>query len=146
LADKFTSVAERKGKPKRQEKRRPTAPAVGGERKVAHRWRDYQTGSGRRPVKEFLGGLGDEDLASVVAAMKDVRHRGLEAARHLDGDIYEVRAGGKGVIYRVLFAPEGRYKQVFLSLEAFKKKTQKTPPGAISLAKRRLRDWQARGN
>lgn len=36
-------------------------------------------------------------------------------------------------------------KQVFLSLEALKKKRQKTPPEAIRLAKRRLRDWQQRG-
>ncbi|MBS1677017.1 MAG: type II toxin-antitoxin system RelE/ParE family toxin [Actinobacteria bacterium] len=117
-----------------------------GDRQVVHRWRDYQTASGRRPIKEFLADLDDEDLASVVAAMKEVRRRGLEAARHLEGEIYEVRADGRGVIYRVLFAPEGKHKQVFLSLEAIKKKTQKTPSNAISLAKRRLRDWRARGN
>ena len=52
----------------------------------------------------------------MVAAMKEVRQQGLQAARHLDGEIYEVRADGKGVIYRVLFAPQGRHKQVFLSL------------------------------
>ena len=72
-------------------------------RTVAHRWRDYQTASGRRPIKEFLDGLDDEDLASVVAAMREVRQQGMQAARHLEGDIYEVRADGKGVIYRVLF-------------------------------------------
>lgn len=122
------------------------ASAGGGERQVVHRWRDYQTASGRRPIKEFLAGLDDEDLASVVAAMKEVRQRGLEAARHLDGEIYEVRADGRGVIYRVLFAPEGKHKQVFLSLDGIKKKTQKTPSNAIALAKRRLRDWRVRGN
>jgi phage-related protein len=127
--------------------RRKTKVSAGdGERQIVHRWRDYQTASGRRPIKEFLAGLDDEDLASVVAAMKEVRQRGLEAARHLDGEIYEVRADGRGVIYRVLFAPEGKHKQVFLSLEAIKKKTQKTPSNAITLAKRRLRDWRARGN
>jgi phage-related protein len=113
---------------------------------VAHRWRDYQTAAGRRPIKDFLADLGDEDLASVVAAMKEVRRRGLEAARHLDGEIYEVRADGRGVIYRILFAPQGKHKQVFLSLEAIRKKTQKTPPDVIRLAKRRLRDWESRGN
>jgi len=56
-----------------------------------------------------------------------------------------VRADGKGVIYRVLFAPQGKHKQVFLSLEALKKKTQKMPPQTIRLAKRRLLDWQRRG-
>ena len=115
-------------------------------RAVSHRWRDYRTASGRRPVKEFLDRLDDEDLASVIAAMNEVRQQGLQAARHLDDEIYEVRADGKGVIYRVLFAPQGKRKQVFLSLEALKKKTQKTSPEAIRLAKRRLRDWQQRGD
>ena len=110
-----------------------------------HRWRGYSTQSGRRPIKEFLNDLDDDDLASVVAAMKEVRQEGLKAARHLDGRIYEVRADGKGVIYRVLFAPVGTRKQVLLSLEAFKKKTQRTPVEKIALAKRRLRDWESRG-
>lgn len=103
------------------------------------------TASGRRPVKEFLDGLDDADLASVVAAMVDVRQNGLRAARHLDGDIHEVRADGKGVIYRVLFAAQGKHKQILLSLDGFKKKTQKTPPATIRLAERRLRDWERRG-
>lgn len=77
--------------------------------------------------------------------MVDVRQNGLRAARHLEGDIYEVRADGKGVIYRVLFAPQGKSKQVLLSLEGFKKKAQKTPVATIHLAKRRLRDWERRG-
>lgn len=114
-------------------------------RTVTHRWRDYSTESGRRPIKEFLEGLDDADLASVVAAMREVRQEGLRAARHLDGPIYEVRADGKGVIYRVLFAPLGKRKQILLSLEAFKKKTQKTPADKITLAKRRLSDWERRG-
>lgn len=122
-----------------------TASEARAPRKVAHRWRDYQTASGRRPIKEFLDRLDDEDLASVIAAMKEVRQQGLQAARHLEGEIYEVRADGKGVIYRVLFAPQGKHKQVFLSLEALKKKTQKTPPQVIQLAKRRLLDWKRRG-
>lgn len=82
----------------------------------------------------------------MVAAMRDVRRHGLKAARHLDGEIYEVRADGKGVIYRILFAPQGKRNHVFLSLEAIKKKTQKTPREAIRLAKRRLHDWRQRGD
>jgi phage-related protein len=90
--------------------------------------------------------LDDVDLAAVAAAMGEVRREGLRAARHLEDEIYEVRADGKGVIYRVLFAPQGKRKQVLLSLEAFKKKTQRTPPQSIALARRRLRDWQRRGH
>jgi phage-related protein len=109
------------------------------------RWRDYRTAAGRRPVKEFLDDLSDHDAAAIVAAMKEVRQKGLGAARHLDDEIWEVRAYGDRVIYRVLFAPEGAKGQVLLALEAFKKKAQKTPPDTIRLAKRRLSDWRERG-
>jgi len=44
----------------------------------------------------------------------------------------------------VLFAREGPRGQVLLSLNAFNKKTQKTPPEKIDLAARRLRDWRSR--
>ena len=76
--------------------------------------------------------------------MKDVQVNGLEAARHLQGDLYEVRAVGRQAAYRVLFATEGARSQVLLGLSAFSKKTQKTPPGEIALAERRLRDWRGR--
>jgi phage-related protein len=108
-------------------------------------WRDYRSPAGRRPVKEFLDRLPDEEAAAIAAAMKDVLVGGLAVARHLRGDIYEVRADADRVIYRILFATEGRYSQVFLALEGFKKKTQKTPPEAIRLAERRLASWRERG-
>lgn len=97
---------------------------------MRRRWRDYRTPSGRRPIREFIEGLPDADAASVLAGMSDVRERGLEAARHLRGDIWEVRVSGERVIYRILFAEEGRAGQVLLSLHAFKK-TRRTPPEAI---------------
>jgi phage-related protein len=109
------------------------------------RWRDYRTAAGRRPIKEFIDDLSDTDAAAVVAAMRDVRDVGLAAARHLRGEIYEVRADGDRQTYRILFAPEGRRDQVLLALEGFSKKTQKTPPEKIRLAERRLADWRRRG-
>jgi phage-related protein len=109
------------------------------------RWRDYRTAAGRRPIKEFIDGLSDVDAAAVVAAMKDVRETGLAAARHLRGDIYEVRADGDRQTYRILFAAEGQRSQVLLALEGFSKKTQKTPPEKIQLAERRLTEWRRRG-
>lgn len=109
------------------------------------RWRDYKTAAGRRPVKEFLEALSDEDVTRVTAAMEEVEAEGLRAARHLRNGIYEIRTDGAGVIYRVLFAQQGKRKQVVLALVPFKKKTQKTPPQMIRLAERRLRDWEKRG-
>jgi phage-related protein len=109
------------------------------------RWRDYRTPSGRRPVVEFIRALPDPDAAAVIAAMKEVAADGLVAARHVRGAIYEVRADGDRVTYRVLFATEGKRGQVLLALEAFTKKGRKTPSSSIALAERRLRDWRRRG-
>jgi DNA-binding PadR family transcriptional regulator len=107
---------------------------------------DYRTAAGRSPVEEFIDGLSDPDAAAVFAAMLEVRNLGLRAARHLDGDVWEVRVDADRVIYRVLFAQEGARGQVLLALEAFNKKTQKTPRATIELAKRRLADWRRRGD
>jgi phage-related protein len=109
------------------------------------RWRDYRTATGRRPIKAFIDGLSDVDAAAVVAAMKDVRETGLVAARHLRGEIYEVRADGDRQTFRILFAPEGQRSQILLALDGFSKKTQKTPPAKIQLAEKRLADWRRRG-
>ena len=108
-------------------------------------WRDYRTRAGGRPVKAFLDELTDEEVAAIVAGMKEVADRGLSAARHLRGDIYEVRADAPTRSFRILFSAEGRYSQVLLSLSGFEKRTQKTPPRELALAETRLRDWRARG-
>jgi phage-related protein len=89
------------------------------------RWRHYETAAGKRPVLELIRKIPDGDKAAILAAMKEVRREGVRAARHLQGELFEVRADGERVIYRVLFAREGEQNQVLLSLVAFKKKTQK---------------------
>jgi Phage derived protein Gp49-like (DUF891) len=58
-------------------------------------------------VKEFLEALDEKDAAAVAVAMEEIRDKGLASARHLQGKIYEVRANGNKVIYRILFAPQG---------------------------------------
>ena len=77
--------------------------------------------------------------------MKDVVADGLTAARHLRGDVYEVRTDSMTRSFRLLFASEGRYSQVLLSLSVFEKRTQKTPAREISVAEDRLEDWRTRG-
>ena len=107
-------------------------------------WRDYRTSSGRRVVREEIMALSTPERAAVTAAMADIAKNGKKAARHLHGEIYEVRAEGADVIYRLLFATEGRYSQVLLGLLFFVKKTQRTPPAQIELAEQRLADWRSR--
>ncbi len=58
-------------------------------------------------MKEFIDELADDDAEEVIAAMKDVALHGLRVARHLRGQIYEVRADGPDGSYRILFAEEG---------------------------------------
>ena len=93
-------------------------------------------------MKDFLDGLTDEQAAAVVAAMKDVAENGLVAARHLRGEVYEVRAEAERQAFRVLFAQETSF--ILLSLSGFQKKRQRTPPDEIALAATRLADWRRR--
>jgi phage-related protein len=111
---------------------------------AARRWRYYRTEAGRCPVKEFIDAQPAADQASIFAGLREVAHDGLIAARHLSREIYEVRADGDRQTYRILFAVEARRGQVLLALEAFSKKTPKTPPARISVAQRRLTDWHQR--
>ena len=84
---------------------------------TARRWRFYATAAGRSPVREFLDTLSDAQAAQMLAAMRVVAVSGLVEARHLRGDVYEVRASIGGQAFRVLFASEGRRGQVLLALE-----------------------------
>jgi phage-related protein len=88
--------------------------------------------------------LDNDDAAEVIAAMKDVQRNGLEVARHVEGEIYELKAEGNRQTFRILFAQEGEHDHVLRSLEAFSKKQRKLPRAKIELAKRRLRDWRSR--
>lgn len=97
-------------------------------------------------MKAFVDELTDEEVAAIVAGMKDVAERGLLAGRHLRGDVYEVRADASTRSFRVLFAAEGSRGQVLLSLSAFEKRTQRTPHRELALAEARLRDWRERGS
>lgn len=115
-------------------------------RAVDRRWRAYRTSLGYEPVRDFLRGLTNDDRRAVLAAMKTVRDEGLHTAGHLRGSIYEVRADGRDSAYRVLFAPQGKRSQVLLGLVGHDKKTQKMPSHVITLAERRLRDWERRGH
>lgn len=79
--------------------------------------------------------------------MKEVRavRRAHTDVNHLRGDIWQIEIDGERVIYRLLFAEEGRYAQVLLALEVVKKKWQRAREQDIRLAEERLSDWRQRG-
>lgn len=115
---------------------------------IHRRWRFYATPAGRQPVLEFLRELlatHPTDAAQIAEEMEHIREEGMRAARKLTRDLYEVRVDGDRVIYRVVFSIEGEKGRLLLAIEAFSKKTQKTPQQTIALAERRLADWRSRG-
>ncbi|MFN0088890.1 MAG: type II toxin-antitoxin system RelE/ParE family toxin [Acidimicrobiales bacterium] len=77
--------------------------------------------------------------------MREVALVGRSAARHLRGDVYEVRVRRSGRAWRLLFSAEGNRQHILLALSGFEKKTQKTPDRELELAEARLRDWRQRG-
>lgn len=109
------------------------------------RWRDYSSPSGRRPVRDFFAGLSDTDVAAIVASMKEVAIEGLSAARHLRGEIYEVRAeGDRAALSRAVRSGGSSRPGSLGTRSSLKKQMQKTPDSSIRLAERRLRDWGSR--
>mgnify|MGYP003410273084 FL=1 len=91
--------------------------------------------------------LDPRDSSSINAEQKLVSSQGLRrhTVRHLQGEIYEIRVSGRRGEYRLLFAAEGRQRQILLSLHLFEKKTMATPKRMIDLAEDRLADWRRRG-
>ena len=79
--------------------------------------------------------------------MKELRITGLAHpdVNHLRGDIWQLEVDGLRVIYRLLFAQEGRYGQVLLALEVVNKKWQKAKQRHLQIAENRLSDWRRRG-
>jgi phage-related protein len=117
-------------------------------KRYRRQWRFYRSAAGREPVREFLNKLSDVDAAAVATAMKEVRKagRGYVDVNHLRGDIWQIEVDGQSVIYRLLFAEEGRFSQVLLALEIVNKKWQSARSRHIQLAERRLSEWRGRGS
>jgi phage-related protein len=94
-----------------------------------------------------LDGLSDEDAAAIAVAMDEVRYAGRSHrdVNHLHGDIWQIEIDGSRVIYRLLFAEEGRSGEVLLALEIVNKKWQSAKNRHIAQAERRLTEWRERG-
>lgn len=107
------------------------------------RWRFYRSASGRCPVKEFLEDLPDQDKKAIAAAMTDAETEGTKIARHVVGDLYELRADGLKAHYRLIFSQEAKW--ILLAVDVFDKDTQRLPEHIKQRALARLRDWRERG-
>lgn len=105
----------------------------------------YRDKNGKEPVADYLRELkrkNDKDSRIKLQKIQDyinvLKEYGTRAGepymKHLDGDIWELRPGRN----RVLFT--AWYRDSFMLLHSFEKKTQKTPVKEIDRAKRELAD------
>jgi phage-related protein len=95
--------------------------------------------SGREPVREWLKDLSKEERKTIGEDVKTLQFGwpvGMPLARKLAPELWEVRSSLGSRIARVIFTV---FEQRIVLLHGFAKKTRKTPPQDLALAKRRLR-------
>ncbi len=106
----------------------------------------YETENGRTPVLDFLMSLDPKMRAKVGAMMQLLEEKGPELRKpyteHLGNGIFELRAIQGNNISRTLFFFYA--EQRIIITNGFIKKTGKTPPKEISLAKARRKDFYHR--
>ena len=97
--------------------------------------------TGREPVRDWLNELPREDQRAIGRDISKVQFCwsvGLPLCRSLSGGLWEVRSSLPSWRQaRVLF---GFYSGMLIALHAFIKKTQKTAPNDLALARQRLKE------
>jgi phage-related protein len=100
--------------------------------------------SGREPVREWLNALTREDRRTIGRDIAQVQFGwpvGLPLCRPLGGGLWEVRSSlPSRREARVFF---GFHEGIVIALHALIKKTQKTPPAELALARERLKEMQS---
>jgi phage-related protein len=99
----------------------------------------FRTGAGGEPVREWLRSLSPiEDRKQIGVDIKTVEFGwpiGMPVCRPLGDGLYEVRSSlTQNRIARVLFYIDAKGRMVLL--HGFIKKTQKTPPADLELARK----------
>ena len=106
----------------------------------------YDKPDGTEPAKEFLDTLDAKMFAKMTRAIEVIKHGGTTVrepySKHLDDGIFEVRAKVGTDISRVLFFFFTGKR--FILTHGFIKKTQKTPPSEIKLAKKYRQEYLSR--
>lgn len=106
----------------------------------------YETKDGKKPVTDFLDSLDSKMAAKLIGLMDVLEEKGTELrlpySSYLDDGIFELRCKQGSNITRSLYFFYFGGKIVITN--CFIKKTQKTPPGEIRLAKERRADWISR--
>ena len=101
----------------------------------------YRTVSGGDPVRDWLRSLPDDDRRTIGFDLATVQVGwpvGMPLCRSLGGGLWEVRSAlpSRRTARILLFVHEGRLGVV----HGFIKRTQKTPPDDIELARKRMKE------
>lgn len=104
----------------------------------------YRTAGGKEPVLEWLRGLPPEDRRAIGTDLATVQFGwpiGMPLCRPLSDGLWEVRSTlpSRRIARVLFFVTEGRIGVV----HGFIKKTQKTPPDELELARKRMKEMKA---
>jgi phage-related protein len=102
----------------------------------------YRTEAGTEPVRDWLEILPRADRLSIGEDIKDVEFSwpiGMPLCRGLGHGVWEVRTELRDRIARVLFCI---FEEQMVLLHGFIKKTRKTAPSDLDLARQRKRDLE----
>jgi phage-related protein len=106
----------------------------------------YVTASGEEVVADFLDGLPRKHHAKAIWEIELLSACGPALqqpyVKHISGELWELRIKFSSEISRIFyFIPTG---DKIVLLHGFVKKTQKTPPGEIETATKRMTDYKRR--
>ena len=106
----------------------------------------YETADGKSPIEDFLNSLDVKMRAKLVAQLSLLESLGNQLrepySKHLDDGIFELRCKlGSNITRTLYFFFDGA--NIILT-NGFVKKSQRTPPNEIALAKARRADWRSR--
>ena len=101
----------------------------------------FRKENGKEPVTEFLLALQDGDRAKAMQPIKLLTEYGVllkePYSRQVHGKVRELRASGRMGEIRILYFLHT--DRTFVLLNAFVKKTQKTPQREIGIALKRMK-------
>ncbi|MBI5959294.1 MAG: type II toxin-antitoxin system RelE/ParE family toxin [Chloroflexi bacterium] len=103
----------------------------------------YVAPDGESPVEVFLDKLDPKTRARFQWSMEQLRIRNIQAreplVKHLEDKLWELREESKTNIFRIIYFFYTGRRIVFL--HGFQKKTQKTPPKEIEVARIRYEEF-----
>ena len=106
----------------------------------------FTTADGKEVVADFLDSLPLKHRAKAIWEIELLAVQGigltLPYAKHIDGELWELRIKFASDISRIFYFIPVQNKIVLL--HGFVKKTDKTPPGEIEIAKKRILDYKRR--